>query len=299
MTTQGGRFGRLEFRHGEARRSGAGFGAGSGAGSGATAQSVELRDAAGQSVQPTGEHSGNAIRTPAHHLHAAGEAYRTGRFDAALQLYTRALQGNRALVPAWVGQVQMLVELGEYVEARLWSDKALELFKGNGELLAAKARACVRDGDSTAAMACSDASFRSSGTSPLRWQARGEAMLARNGERARDCFEKSILEPAAEWFDRLVVARIYLFHDRPAPAVEFAQAALKLEPAHWFSWLVLGKAQEALGWSREAETSYVRAHSLPGGRVEAESALTSLRARGGASTVAARLRGALKGLFGR
>ena len=39
----------------------------------------------------------------------------------ALQLYTRALGQNRAVIPAWVGQVQMLVELGEYHEARLWA----------------------------------------------------------------------------------------------------------------------------------------------------------------------------------
>jgi tetratricopeptide (TPR) repeat protein len=292
MTERGGRFGRLEFRDRGEQRS--------------TNERSESRVSARRTVSSTDDltqqqslGSGNAIRTPAHHLQAAGEAYRSGRFDAALQLYTRALQGNRALVPAWVGQVQMLVELGEYVEARLWSDKALELVKGNGELLAAKARACVRDGDDAAALACSDASMRTNGTSPLRWQARGEAMLARNGERARDCFEKSILEPTADWFDRIVVARIYIFHGRPTPAVEFAQTALKLEPGHWFSWMVLGKAQEALGWSREAEASYERAHSLPGGRVEADSALTALRAKSGAATFVVRLRGAMKGLFRR
>lgn len=227
MTDRGGRFGRLEFGDRNENRQASGTGSGAG--------STARRELAAS------EELGTPLRTPAHHLQAAVDAYRIGRFDAALQLYTRALQGNRALVPAWVGQVQMLVELGEYAEARLWADKALELFKGNGDLLAAKSRACLRDGDATAALACSDASLRTAGSSPLRWQARGEAMLARNGERARDCFEKSILEPAAEWFDRIVVARIYLFHDRPTPAIEFAQAGLKLEPASWFGWFVLGR----------------------------------------------------------
>jgi predicted Zn-dependent protease len=236
---------------------------------------------------------GTPIRTPEDHLQEAVQSYRSGRFDAALQLYTRALQGNRALVPAWVGQVQMLVELGECTEARLWADKALELFKGNGDLLAAKARACLRDDDATAAMACSDASLKAAGNSPLRWQARGEVMLARNSERARDCFDKSVAEPVADWFDRIVVARIYLFHDRATPAVEFAQAGVRLEPSHWFGWLVLGRAQEALGWFRDAEESYSRAADLPGGRAEAGAALHAIRNAGRAARIGGGLRGVL------
>ena len=50
---------------------------------------------------------------------ADGE-YRWGRFDAALRLYTRALQEDRTMIPAWVGQVQMLVQLDECHEARGW-----------------------------------------------------------------------------------------------------------------------------------------------------------------------------------
>jgi hypothetical protein len=49
--------------------------------------------------------------------------------------------------------VQMLVMLGEHREARLWADKALELFSNNGELLAAKAQACARLSDRRASFA--------------------------------------------------------------------------------------------------------------------------------------------------
>ena len=287
-----GRFGRLELGP---REAGAG-----GAGKAPTgpervrARTEEVADSA-----HSGSHVGTPIRTPAHHFAAAVEARNGGRFETALQLYTRALQGERALVPAWVGQVQMLVELGEYAEARLWADKALEVFKGNGDLLAAKAIACVREDDQTAAMACSDASLRAPGSSPLRWQARGETLLRRSADRARDCFEKSLAEAASDWFDRVIVARIYLHHDRPAPAVEYAQAAVRLEAGQWFAGFVLGRAQEALGWSGEAKESYLRAHGLPGGRVDAEAAMVALQARGAAAGILARLRHGFKGLFRR
>src|SRR5262249_46832415 len=64
---------------------------------------------------------GNTIRTSQTDMQAADEALRNGRFEHALQMYTKALGKNQSLVAAWVGQVQMLVELGEYAEARLWS----------------------------------------------------------------------------------------------------------------------------------------------------------------------------------
>lgn len=237
---------------------------------------------------------GTPIRTPDHDLRLAIQAYQAGQFEQALQLYTRALHGNRGFLAAWVGQVQMLVELAEYHEARLWGDKALELFKNSGDLLAAKSRACLRQGDSPAATACSDSSISSPGSSPLRWQARGEVMLSRNPDRARDCFERSLTEPQAEWFDRVVIARIYLFHRRPAPALEFARAGVDLLPSHPYGWLVLGRAQEALGWSDRAEASYSRSLELPGDHSAARSALDQLRSRSSAGRIARWLKGVLR-----
>ncbi|MBK7404266.1 MAG: tetratricopeptide repeat protein [Phycisphaerales bacterium] len=235
--------------------------------------------------------TGTPVRTPEHDMLLAVEAYRSGKFEGALQLYTRALQGNRSLIQAWVGQVQMLVELGEYDEARLWSDKALELFKSNGELLAAKARACVRQGDRAAAMAASDESIRSAGSSAMRWQSRGEVLLDRRGERARTCFDKSIAEAQSDWFDRVVIARAYLHYDRAAPAHEFAQAAVRLEPGHHYAWLVLGRCQEALGWLKEAEASYGRSLDLPGEPTEARRAMTDLQSKGRSARLGRRLGG--------
>ncbi len=58
-------------------------------------------------------------------LRQAGEERRQGHYENALRLYSRSLEIDRSLVEGWVGQVQMLVALGEYPEASLWGAKAL------------------------------------------------------------------------------------------------------------------------------------------------------------------------------
>jgi tetratricopeptide (TPR) repeat protein len=246
-------------------------------------------------LRPGEQQTRTPIRTAAQEIQAAVAAYQSGRFDPALQHYTRALGHDRALVPAWVGQVQMLVELTEYHEARLWSDKALELFRNNGDLLAAKSRACLRQGDAGAAMQCSDASLQAPGISIVRWQARGEVLLSRSAARARDCFEKSLAEPAADWFDRIAIARMYLFHDYPANAYEYAQAAAAKGTGRAYCWLVLGQCQEALGWTDEAARSYERCLALDRTQSQATSALVNIQNLSGAE----RLRRWFRGVFRR
>ncbi len=224
--------------------------------------------------------TGAPLRTADDDMRLAVEAVRLGRFESALQLYTRALRENRGIIPAWVGQVQMLVQLGEHGEARLWADKALELFVNNGELLAAKAQACARMGDRRAAMACSDAAIATPGSSPARWQARGEALLAAGQQLARDCFDRSLAEPAADWFDNVIIARIHLFYGKAAAALEYARAALRAQPTHVCCWYVAGRCQEEIGWLDEAVTSYERCLELAGDYREAAEALGAIRSMG-------------------
>src|SRR4051794_33990974 len=76
----------------------------------------------------------------------ADDHRRRGLYENALRHYSRALELDRSLVAGWVGQVQMLILLGEHPEAELWSRKALELFKGQGDLMAGRAQALARIG---------------------------------------------------------------------------------------------------------------------------------------------------------
>ncbi len=237
---------------------------------------------------------GEPVRTAADHFEAAEQAYRRGRFEPALRMYTRALGENRALVAAWVGQVMMLVELGEYREARLWSDKALELFKNNGDLLAAKALACVRAGDRTSAAASSDAAVAAPGSSALRWRARAEVMLAESKGLAKECFAKALAEANATWFDAVEVARACLFHNAPGLALEFAQMAAAKRASQGYCWLVLGRCQEAMGLASHARFSYARCIELDTGLDEARKAAAELDRRGVISKMIHRIRGVFR-----
>ena len=91
----------------------------------------------------------------------------------------------------------MLIELGEFREAKLWADKALERFPNEPELLAAKAVALARSGDLQGALSFSDASIEERGDTPYVWLARGDVLLARAEARADYCFEKAAAARAA------------------------------------------------------------------------------------------------------
>jgi tetratricopeptide (TPR) repeat protein len=236
---------------------------------------LELRDDH-QQEEVAFEEPRKANREERDYLAQADEAYRWGRFETALRLYTRCLEDDRAVIPAWVGQVQMLVQLGEYQEARLWSDKALELFRDHGDLLAAKAQACARLKDYRAALACSDASLHVPGSSPSRWQARGEVLLAKGQRYHEESFQKSLTEKQADWFDRVVIARIYLFYRRATNALHHLKAAAEMEPARVVVWFEMGNGQAALGLTSAARTSYERCLELHRDYREAQKALDAL-----------------------
>src|SRR5256885_12553915 len=82
-----------------------------------------------------------------HWMNLADENRRLGLYEASLKYCSRALEVDKSLVAAWVGQGQMLIMLGEFPEAELWSRKALELLKNNAELIARRAQAPCRTGD--------------------------------------------------------------------------------------------------------------------------------------------------------
>src|SRR5215831_17818972 len=79
------------------------------------------------------------VKDEAYYLAEARSAFENGNFESALRLYSKVLEFNPQNAVAWASQVRMLIELGEYREAKLWADKALERFPHEPELLAAKA----------------------------------------------------------------------------------------------------------------------------------------------------------------
>ena len=140
---------------------------------------------------------------------------RSGNYENALRFYSRALEEDKSFVAGWVGQVEMLILLGEVPEADLWCRKALEIFGGNGELLAVRTRALCRLGDLRQAGAVSDAALAAQGRSAVRWMARGEWMLASRQQLDRHCFDKA-QQVDADWLVPLETALIYRYYRFPS-----------------------------------------------------------------------------------
>ncbi len=206
-----------------------------------------------------------------HHVREAEERWREGRFEKALRSYGRALEHNPQLAEAWVGQVRMLLELDDAKEADLWSDKALEMFPVHGDLLASKAVACARLGRLDEAMKLSDAALRQKGETPWVWEARGDVLLSR-GQRNEDfCFSKALALAPKDWFERLVIARIYRMHQRAAAALKWLKDALVLCASSAWLWAQIAACQAELGFAAEAHGGYVNALAIdpecPGARM--------------------------------
>lgn len=207
-------------------------------------------------------------------LEQAIEERRCGHYENALRLYSRTLEDDKSLVTGWLGQVQMLVLLDEAVEAELWSRKALELFPGNGDLMAGRAQGLGRNGDTTQALVLSDGSLKQTGQSAYRWQVRGELMAATKQETDRHCFDKAV-QADPDWLVPLEIACIYLNLDLPGRALDRARRAVELAPNRYYAWFVQGRAERELGLASAAK-SFQRCLDLCPKHAEAERSLMEL-----------------------
>ncbi len=213
-------------------------------------------------------------------LKKADQERRAGEHENALRFYSRALEEDKTLIVAWVGQVQMLVQLSELKEAETWARKALELFPNNPELLAGRAQAQCRLAESEAALATLDGAFRQPGQSAYRWIVRGEVMLESGLDPARHCFDKAVLTDA-DWLVPLEIARIYLFYNHPAHALIRSKQALDKAADQPIVWYVQGLAQKELGMDSVARTSLQQCVQLCPKHGEARQLLVQLAVGGG------------------
>ena len=187
-------------------------------------------------------------------LASASEERRKGLFESALRYYSRALELDKSLVTGWVGQVQMLISMGEYPEAELWSRKALELFRNNAELLAGRAQALCRKGDVKGAMASCDAAIGQQGLFSYPWIVRGELMVARRENVEEYCFDKAI-QLDEDWLVPLEIGLIYLHYGRAAKGLTRTRQAVERAPDRAYCWYRQGVCELELGLSSPAERS--------------------------------------------
>lgn len=212
-------------------------------------------------------------------LQRADQSRRSGLYESALQFYSRALEDDKTLVSAWVGQVQMLVQLGECPEAELWSRKALELFPADGDLHAGRAQALGRLRRSKEAYASIDAAMNHPGQSAYRWTVRGELLLSDAQSTERMCFDKAI-QSESDWLVPVEVALVYLEYQQPSNALSRVRLATEREPAAAFAWYVQGVCQAELGLDAPAMRSFQTCLDLRPDHRESQDRLQALRQGG-------------------
>jgi tetratricopeptide (TPR) repeat protein len=201
---------------------------------------------------------------------------RNGNHENALRFYSRALEIDKSLMDAWVGQVQMLVLLGEYPQASMWGRKALELFPSHGDLLAGRAQAESRLGNHREAVSLSDGALSQRGETPYQWQVRGELMLVMKQKTDRHCFDKAQVlsrDPIVP----LESGLIYLHHRAFVKAQRRVQTALEKEPESYYAWYLLGVCQQHSGLIEAATRSFERCRELCPNHHEAGMKLAELR----------------------
>jgi tetratricopeptide (TPR) repeat protein len=235
------------------------------------------------------------VKDEAYYLAEAQAAFESGRFEPGLRFYSKVLEYNPKNARAWTGQVRMLVELGEYREAKLWADKALERFPNEPELLAAKAVALGRSGDLDAALAFSDASIEERGDTPYVWLARGDVLLARDERRADYCFEKALLLAPQDWLTLWLAARIRSYYKQFVLSLKLIQRAIEINSTQFILWLEQGYCQQALGMMGPAEHSFTQARQLNPHCLEALNAIHRVSQAG----FLTRARGKIRQLFRR
>jgi tetratricopeptide (TPR) repeat protein len=203
-----------------------------------------------------------------------------GDFELALRNYSRALEQNSTFYPGWLGQVMMLIELGEYREAVVWVDKALEMFPEYPELLATKAVACARDGRMEKAIAYSDNSIAKDNVTSKVWLARAEVLLNRKSNIAQNCISKAVAiagddGPAV----RLQAGRLLNQRGDYAAALQYLRTASDELPKSALAWYELGCCQAKLG-RPEAKISFEQALKMHPDWQLAEEALRKVETKG-------------------
>lgn len=207
-------------------------------------------------------------RDEQHWLRLADAERRQGLFENALRLYSRALEMDKSLITGWLGQVQMLIALGEYPEAELWSRKSLELFKNHGDLLAGRAQALCRMKDRTQAVASCDAAMAQSGASAYRWIVRGEVMMSDRSDVDRYCFDKAV-QLDNDWLVPLEIAQCYLYHGYASKALVRARQAVARGPDQVYCWFFQGRCEQELDLEDAARKSFSRCLEIVPNHAEA------------------------------
>jgi tetratricopeptide (TPR) repeat protein len=228
----------------------------------------------------SGKSHGEPVRDAEYYYREATKYWLAADYEIALRHYSRVLEQNSTLFEGWSGQVLMLIELGEYHEAGVWADKAMELFPEHPELLALKALACARDARMDDAVAYSDNSVGKDNLTPRVWLTRAEIFLDRKGPIAEGCIKKAISCAGKQGpIVKLEAGRLLRRKRKYVLAIEYLKEAVQGLPRSPLAWYELGCCQGGLGLP-EAVHSIEQCLNLRPEWTEAKQMLGKLQNRG-------------------
>jgi tetratricopeptide (TPR) repeat protein len=223
---------------------------------------------------------GTPVRDTEHYRKEALKYWLAGDYEVALRHYSRVLEQNSTVFEAWAGQVLMLIELGEYREAGVWADKALESFPEHPELLALKGLACARDAKMNEAIAYSDNSVGKESLTPRVWLVRAEVFLHRKSAIAESCIDKAIaLAGTTTPIIKLEAGRLLLNKGNHARALQYLKDAVQSLTQSPLAWYELGRCQAELRLPDAAVSLEQCSHLRPDWE-EPKALLKKFRSRG-------------------
>jgi tetratricopeptide (TPR) repeat protein len=210
----------------------------------------------------SGRRPGAAARDSGYYLREALDLELAGRHERALNKYSAALGEDPLCITAWAGQLWMLLYLEDPAEAEIWSDKALQSFPNDPDVLALKSLAQWRCGFETSARNLNDAALSAARDSANVWLARGEIQIGGDMKSASACFVRAVAAPGQKGVCHLRAGDILVRSGKFAAAIEYHRKATRILPGSSWAWYGYGRAQREVGNERYALAAFDRALDL-------------------------------------
>ena len=220
----------------------------------------------------------------------AQEAQRRGNFDTALRYYGRALEQDREQQVAWLGQIEVLMAMGQPEEAETWLEQAAGVIGEAPPLLALRAIAAARSGKFEDAQAWSDRALRDGGDNPIVWLSRAEVLYCRGSAQMARVNLNKAYERAPGSALGLRCGEVALNANDLSGARPWLERAARDELDNPMAALLLGIYWERAGNLEQAKVELRRALALEPHLKAATLALEDIENRGLWSTLKATLR---------
>ena len=243
--------------------------------------SLELEDThASASSEEENLSFGLETKDAASFLKDAVAEFQLCNYEQALQLFSRVLSFDNGNAAAWLGQIRCLINMNEFKEASLWTDKATEVIGETANLLATKACALCRMGDFSRAYGFSDLSLEKKGTSSFVWLCRGEILLQQKRDNFDFCFEKAKGSQNAPWEILIEIARVYMFYNKNIVALRHLEEAKEIAPLKPIIWYELGNSYLNLGMKTNGINAFSYALELEPNMIMAKKRLRDAQSLG-------------------